>query len=61
MSPRLTYLMFKNPMFFVINKLQMVIEIKNNCVKKTMLNGLTPFQHHMVKALLAQLDRASVF
>ena len=61
MSPRLTYLMYKNPIFFDINKLQMVIEFKNNCVKKTMRNGLAPFQHQKVKALLAQLDRASVF
>tara|TARA_R100000458_G_C8200183_1_gene190975 strand:- start:114 stop:260 length:147 start_codon:yes stop_codon:yes gene_type:complete len=48
-------------MFFDINKLQMLIEFKNSCAKKTMQNGLAPLQHHMLKALLAQLDRASVF
>ena len=48
-------------MFFVINKLQMVIEIKNNCVKKFFVNWFTPLLHQMLKALLAQLDRASVF
>ena len=61
MSPRLTYLMFKNPLFFAINKLLMKVEFINNCDKKTLRFGATPLLHQMLKALLAQLDRASVF
>ena len=61
MSPRLTYLIFKNPTFFDTNKLLMKVEFINNCDKKTLRFGFTPTLHQMLKALLAQLDRASVF
>jgi len=39
----------------------MMIEKINNYDKKTSAIGLTPTLHHLLKALLAQLDRASVF
>ena len=61
MSPRLTYLIFKNPTFFDINKLQMQIENINNCVKNNVANSAARNRHTLLKALLAQLDRASVF
>ena len=61
MSPRLTYLIFKNPTFFDNNKLQMEFEFINNCDKKTLTKCAAHFQHTLLKALLAQLDRASVF
>ena len=56
-----TYLIFKNPTFFGINKLQMQIENINNYAKNNVVNGAAHFQHTLLKALLAQLDRASVF
>ena len=61
MSPRFIYLMFKNPIFFDINKLQMEFEFINNCDKKTLVNCAAHNRHTLLKALLAQLDRASVF
>ena len=39
----------------------MFIENINNCDKKKLVNGAAHFQHTLLKALLAQLDRASVF
>ena len=56
-----TYLIFKNLTFFGINKLQMQIENINNYVKNKPVKVPALNQHYLLKALLAQLDRASVF
>jgi len=39
----------------------MIVEIISNCVKKSLSLLVAPIQHQSLNALLAQLDRASVF
>jgi len=39
----------------------LVIEIMNNCATKYLVLVSAPYQHQYPNALLAQLDRASVF